>query len=294
MNVSVSVSVSKEGPITTITGKYKHTANIDTVINTTDLNIEYNVYVVYFINCLVKPTWFEWLTNQLKLVEHFGATIYIVATLLPENEESFRQMVAFLYPNDNIHIDCYYENEFEYRGILKVWELGQIYNRTNDIILYFHSKGVTHYDHYAECDYEINYINKILHDIDKIKEIYTIFPFVDKIGYFSGGTGWIWYNYWYVRGSYVYTVERPVKTDRRHYCEDWLSRKVNSYDEQYCDTERSMDDYPYPNTLRQCYGMCTEKYIGRWECQGQDISNLHLANIGSYFCPGQNKLLNIE
>jgi len=57
-----------------------------------------------------------------------------------------------------------------------------------------------------------DHYNIILKDIELIKEIFTIFPIIDKIGYCSGGIGWIWYNFWYVRGSYINKVEMPIKT----------------------------------------------------------------------------------
>ena len=66
-----------------------------------------------------------------------------------------------------------------------------------------------------------------------------------------GGNGWIWYNFWYARGSYIKYVERPIKTYRRHYYEDWLGRKVKNENYIICDNERSY--IFYENTLNTCY-----------------------------------------
>ena len=35
------------------------------------------------------------------------------------------------------------QETFEYHGILKAWQLGQRYPTSTDIVLYFHSKGLT-------------------------------------------------------------------------------------------------------------------------------------------------------
>lgn len=230
----------------------------------------YKLYIVYYINCFTNINYFDWLLNQIKMVYQFNGIIYIIATLNITEESQFKQKVTDIYPN--VIIECTYVNEYEYPGILKVWELGQIHNKENDILLYFHSKGATHHKNY-EGNRNDKY-NIILKDIDKIKEIFTIFPSIDKIGYYSGGIGWIWYNFWYARGSYINMVEKPVKTQRRHYYEDWLSRKVKKED-QICENERSITYYE--NTIDSCYGFFNDANFG---------------NIGSRYDPNINKMVN--
>jgi hypothetical protein len=186
---------------------YTHYLNIDVPLDL-EHQTEYNLVIVYFINCLVNNNYFDWLVNQMDLIKDFKGKIYVISTIKKEAELAFREKIAELY--SNVTIECYYENEFEYRGILKVWELGKIYNKRHDIILYFHAKGTSHHPNY---DYNRNDpYNIILKNIDLIKEIFSIFPPIDKIGYCSGGTGWIWYNFWYARGSYINLVEKPIKT----------------------------------------------------------------------------------
>jgi len=241
---------------------YEHYVNTETRITLQDSE-NYNFYIVYFINCTINPNYMDWLVNQINLVKDFGGNIYIISTISEALETEFRINVKKFFPK--VYIECYYENEYEYRGILKVWELGQVNNKKNDIILYFHSKGITHHQNYEFVKNDNH--NVILQDINKITEIFSIFPDIDKVGYSSGGLGWIWYNFWYARGSYVNRVEKPLKTERRHYYEDWLARKVEIGDE-FSETERSNVTY-YKNTLKNCYGFFTDQ--------------LNIANIGSYF-----------
>jgi hypothetical protein len=263
--------------------KYNYTHLINDNVNL-EINlqnyVEYKFYIVYFINCLVNENYFDWLKNQISLVKNYNGNIFIVATLNKSNEGQFKKEVLDIYPN--VTIECNYENDFEYPGILKVWQLGQIYNSRNDIILYFHSKGTSYfnnYESYVNSDYCKNSGNNlILKDIDKIKEIYNLFPSIDKIGYFSGGNGWVWFNFWFVRGSYVNLVEKPIKTQRRHYYEDWLGRTLDSNNIQsHDDIERPIDYYK--NTLSNCYNFfCNDEF----------------GNIGSYFDADNNKMCLIK
>jgi hypothetical protein len=260
-----------------IKNKYIHLINDNIDVEVKFENyVEHKFHIVYYINCLVNENYFDWLKNQIDIVQNYNGNIYIVATLNRINEDQFRKEVLNIYPN--VVIECNYENEFEYPGILKVWQLGQIYSSRNDIILYFHSKGTTHFKNYESCkDDEYNIIFK---DINKIKEIFNLFPSIDKVGFFSGGIGWIWFNFWFVRGSYVNLVEKPIKTQRRHYYEDWLGRKLDKNDTQtqpHDNIERPIDYYK--NTLSNCYGFyCNEKF----------------GNIGSYFSADHNKMYLIK
>jgi hypothetical protein len=253
--------------------KYEHFINIPTEICLFKQNPEYHLYVVYFINCQINPNYFDWLMKQIYMIKDFDASVYIIATIEESKQKEFIEDTLLLFPG--VNIECHIENEFEYRAILKVWKLGQIHNESNDIILYFHSKGMSHHASYKDNAYDDSshdYVT-ILHDYEKIKEIFTIFPKIDKIGYFAGGCGWIWFNFWYARGSYINMVEMPIKTLRRHYYEDWLARKVDSELDRLCDNERCNQTY-YKNTLESCYGFYTD---------GETVGN-----IGNYYCPIDN------
>ena len=251
-----------------ISKNYDHYIKIDTQVDLLTKN-EYNFYIVYFINCIVNPNYFDWLINQINIVNNFNKKIFIIATIGEKDEDLFKKKTLELYPD--VIIECYYENEFEYRGILKVWELGQKYNSRNDIILYLHSKGVTHHTNYSFNSND-NY-NIILKDKNKIEEIFSIFPKVDKIGYYSSSHGFIWYNFWFVRSSYIFNIEKPIKTNRRHYYEDWLGRIVDNDDEKNPIEERI--NYNYRNTLESCYSFYTDKN--------------NIGNIGSYYDPNNNR-----
>ena len=254
--------------------KYYHYIN-DNINIEIDMNskIKYNFYIVYYVNCICNINYMDWVIKQLRLVTTYNNIIYLIATINKNDEDKFRSKFRKF---NNIIIECNYENNYEYSGILKVWELGQKLNKRNDIILYYHSKGITRHPKYSYNKHD-NY-NIILKDIKLIKEIYTLFPTIDKIGYFCGGNGWQWYNFWYVRSSYINKVEKPILTTRRHYYEDWLGRKVNNENELICEHERKFEEYQ--NSLNSCYNIYTDKK--------------EFGNIGSFYCPENNKMFLIN
>ena len=47
---------------------------------------------------------------------------------------------------------------------------------------------------------------------------------VDRSGSFPAPGGWIWMNFFWARASYIKKLVEPIRTDRRHYYEDWLGR----------------------------------------------------------------------
>lgn len=240
---------------------------------------KYNLYVVYFVNCLTNKNYMFWVKNQLgyivqqlenNTVKLLNKTeIHIIATINKENEARFLQKVHRHFPNFTFNIQFYDENEYEYQGINKVWELGQVHDNKNDIILYYHSKGITHHVNYKHNRND-NY-NIILKDLNQIFKIYSEYSEIDKIGYSCGGIGWIWYNFWYARGSYISHVEKPIKTERRHYYEDWLGRYVKDKKDQYPLEERPYSYYE--NSILRCYNFHT---------------NIDVPSIGFYYDPSPN------
>jgi hypothetical protein len=56
---------------------------------------------------------------------------------------------------------------------------------------------------------------------------------MQKSGFMCTITGFIWYNYYFVRSSYIKTLVRPILTSRRHYYEDYLSLKMPGNESHY-------------------------------------------------------------
>lgn len=231
----------------------------------------YSIYSVYFVNGMVNPNYMSWIVNHIPMIASYSNTIYIVATIHESETLRFKEDIKHFFPTLNIVIEFHHKNEYEYRGILKAYELGQIHNSRNDLILYFHSKGVTHHKIFPRDFYDC-----VVKDIERVVEVFDIFPEIDKVGWSTGGIGWIWFNFWFVRGSCINTVEKPILTERRHYYEDWVSRTLDK-DIEWSEIEKPYSCYK--NTLKNCYGFYTDK--------------VNVGNIGSRYDPSCNNYLDI-
>jgi len=229
-----------------ISRRYVHRVPDETPVSTSA--VTFNLHVVYFLCGLVNDNYMDWLTNQMNAVSNWPAKFHIVATLPSRHEKMFREAVGRLCPTAEVTVTTL--NMFEYPGIRKVWDVAKINSSTQDLIFYFHAKGLTHTKTYAPHA-TANYTN--LFEIPRILEVFGTFPTVDKAGYFCSKEGWVWFNFWVARGSYLRTVEEPAMTTRRYYYEDWLCRvpkiKTGAIDP-------SFDETNYYLTPWACYSLC--------------------------------------
>ena len=128
-------------------------------------------------------------------------------------------------------------------------------NKSDHYILYFHSKSMTRFRGIREP------VEKALHRtiIARWKEVLDIFqrhPNIDKIGSTASNYGFIWWNYWWARASYLAQVETPIKTTRRHYYEDWLCRIVkNAQETTGQEQENKLSSDLYKFNVSNCWGL---------------------------------------
>ena len=268
-NVSTGMITSKSVPQLSILENYCKKKKSLTVLGKGSMPKRFNLFVVYFINCLVNKNYLEWLKNQLSYITRQiqeneiprlrKYQVHLVAVIEQHMENHFRIQTMQLFPGIDFNFYFSHTEDFEYPGIKKVWELGQQHPGKNDIILYFHSKGVT-----REKNYSPRYDNRdymlTLKNVKRVLRIFAQNEHIEKIGALCGGIGWIWYNFWYARGSYLVKVERPIKTKRRHYYEDWLGRKLKEGSDMFPKEERPYSFYE--NSLSSCYSLAYKHPIG--------------------------------
>jgi len=239
--------ILKELKMKEICRRYIHRVPDDTPVSSSEAT--FNIHIVYFLYGLENDNYMDWLRNQMDLVSKWSAKFYIVATLPSGHEEKLRETVGQLYPAAEVTVSTL--NSFEYPGIRKVWEVAQSSSSTRDLIFYFHSKGITLTKTYAPHA-GANYMS--LFELPRVLEVFGTFPTVDRAGHFSSTFGWVWYNFWVARGSYLSALEEPAMTTRRHYYEDWLCRvpkiKMDMVDPSFNET------YYYKNPWA-CYSLCS-------------------------------------
>lgn len=182
------------------------------------------INVVYFINticnsgdwtCLLRHHLNEFLSSGL--LE--AATLYIEVTT--EEEERFREEVAKIAPQAIINSNK--ENTFEYWGIKRVWELGKA--EPHSFIFYSHDKGATKMHYFPDPIY--TGLASIIQDWKRWVYTLVSFPTLDKAGAPSE-EGFAWFNFFWVKGSYVSRCEEPKLTKFRHYYEYWLASAKKS------------------------------------------------------------------
>ena len=132
-----------------------------------------------------------------------------------DRQVMYRNLVASRNGSSTL-LECHDEAEretFEYHGIHAMWEIGQVNSGRDDIVFYFHSKGLTHYKEWK--DYEANdnlfkLTEKTLGEVDLVFEVFDLFPEVNKVGNKMSELGWVWYNFMFARGSYLKRVAEPI------------------------------------------------------------------------------------
>ena len=97
---------------------------------------------------------------------------------------------------------------------------------SSSIFLYFHSKGMVHHgNNVSLSQVAVEPIFNVV--IETWRNALTQFycdEELNKAGYASAPGGWQFYNFYWVRASYLRRVVRPIISRRRHYYEDWLGR----------------------------------------------------------------------
>lgn len=223
------------------------------------------IEIVYFANLFVnRPHGHDLIKEQLTdlvitgLLDQ-GATLHIVLSVPRDyNYIGLQSTLSRLFrKNHRVFPNIIHENCHEYPGIQMVYRLAQQNPLRSHYILYFHSKSMTRFKGKRE------HIERALHSTvivpwRKVLEIFQNNPSIDKIGSSCSNHGWIWWNYWWVRASYIVHMENPIKTDRRHYYEEWLSRQLHNPSAQPTDPHRPEERLTnpiYKLSNKNCWGL---------------------------------------
>ena len=169
------------------------------------------IKIVYFI-FLVPNKWIDIFFEQLNMLKALDlynlAEIYI--SVISESDEELNKLKILLndnFPKINL-INVYNDNLlYEYPGIKTVYELSE--NDNDTLILYFHSKGMTSNEHETR---------KLLfnHTIKNYKVYIQEFinnPNLETAGMLPCKHGFVYYNFFWVRSSYVHNYcSKPETT----------------------------------------------------------------------------------
>lgn len=242
------------------------------------------VRIVYFLNGYINKGFHRLMTAQLKdlkrsrILDYNSASFYFVFSGTDAQAEQALRITKRLVPESILHFTHTKENAFEYPGIKKVWDLAQ--ENREGYILYFHAKGLSHLSLFPFSRKRTRSEQIIFREVvfNWKKNILWLdhLTSATKAGLHCGGRGWAWYNFWIARSSYLYHLDEPVLTQRRHYYEDWLCR----YNEGNAGTPDDRPFESYPDTLSQCLSIDT----------GTDVPE---SNLGTSLVPGSPRIQRI-
>lgn len=162
--------------------------------------------------------------SQILAASHLYLIISGPRLCVNKTMDLFHQMFHTEIESDHITIQETNENQYEYPGIMKIYELGQLY--PDSLLIYMHTKGMS-YDIQSER-HSLNIVltRHTLWHWSQTVEIFNHYPQIKKIGLFPGETGVMFFNFFWIRGSYVKTCPYPtVSTDRYDY-ERWLEKST--------------------------------------------------------------------
>jgi len=144
----------------------------------------------------------------------------------------------------NYELEIKNENLYEYYGIEKLYSLAV--EEPLSYFLYFHSKGMFNYDNINRHIYELTLTKGTLYLFEEVIETFKNNKDIMKIGLFPSNfhnKNFIWFNFYYARGIYLITCEKPIISVNRYYYETWSETGNNQMGVVYNLYEKNFKKY---------------------------------------------------
>ena len=192
--------------------------------------------IVYFINSDISENYLNLMRDQIfdfiksKIFSYKKIKLFFI--IICSDFSRRREIENLLYLKrlkEYVDYEIKYsiDNHKEFEGINKVWQLSKINKNKNDLIIYLHAKGISYMQNrffYIRQPLEKFIFKLLIGNWRKNLELINRFKSTQKLGILSGGNGWLWFNFWIAKSSYISNLEKPVKRKRACYYEDWLGR----------------------------------------------------------------------
>ena len=234
--------------------------NIHEDIYTNDIKININnkakfIKLIYYVFIDRYTNWIDIVRGQLLQLKAYGlldeVDLYIHIT---DPTGIFSDVINLIETvTKTAFISRSVANQFEYPAIKLAYDLSKDYQ--DDIFIYLHTKGMS-YGLHSRLPLEVALTTRTFENWRKKLEAFND-PKVKKMGLFpaefdpnvvkSYNTkgGWMWYNFWYARGSYLAnSCEDPKITFKRWYYEVWLG---GPYEENKVKINDCKNLYQYQN-----------------------------------------------
>jgi hypothetical protein len=221
----VTVTAPKILTLTDYESSVPNFLDIDDHIDTDVIHMNSKpIYILYFCFLNRSKDWMRMIHDQLKDVKNSGiflkSKFHAVIYGHPEDIIKAQSMMENLIVQ-KIDITPIYTNCYEFPGIIKIQELAL--QNPDKIFIYFHSKGMVNnnFGQYRTMLERKLTLSTFLNWDETLYKFNTN-PTIQKAGLMPAETGWIWFNFWWARGSYLASCNPIIESDDRFVCEGWL------------------------------------------------------------------------
>ena len=183
------------------------------------------IKIVYFAY-LIPNKWENIIKEQLdslkKLTLYTDAVNIYMSVISDDIElEKLKNLIKTDYNRIEI-CNVYNENYYEYPGIQTIYKIAE--DEDDTLLLYFHSKGMTSDQHETRqylFKYTIENYEQYISEFNKNK-------FLDVAGAMPHMHGFIYFNFFWTRSSYVRNYcSKPKISDNRYIYEVWLGSEFS-------------------------------------------------------------------
>ncbi len=185
------------------------------------------VTIVYYAFLNARKRWTIVVLGQLNQLKNTGllkvANLHVHLTGNADAVSRARSSISEIIPEAVIHSSS--QNQFEHPGIHLIWRLAK--EHPENVYLYFHSKGMVFKWGSRRTIEERRIYQSVVVPWKRVLEIFDADPTINKVGVCASEAGWMWFNFWWARGTALARCEEPIITTRRHYYEDWLHRTTD-------------------------------------------------------------------
>lgn len=229
-----------------------------------------SIKIVYFINADISNCYLKVMSDQLdnflqsKIFNLSNIELFFIIICSDlKKREDIKNLINLKKIKKYVDFDIKFSSDEhkEFEGINKVWNLSKIKSNNNDLIIYLHAKGISYMQNkffYIRQPLEKFIFQLIIGRWERNIELINRFNSIYKLGTLSGGNGWLWFNFWIAKASYISNLEKPIKRNRACYYEDWLGRYLIKEENKKSETYKNEYDEKFVNSINNTFSLLSK------------------------------------
>jgi len=182
-----------------------------------------DILIIYYIFINESNNWKTIVTGQLIDICELLKISKLYCIICAEKIQLVNECKCLLPPN--CEVDHVLVNNFEYPGLKTLHHLGNMY--PDKLLFYMHTKGMVYNNNNGRIGSEIKILRESIKNWEYILYIFEKYKVIDKCGLFPDHTGMIWYNFFWIRGSFLQTLKSPEISNDRYYYEHYIKNNIS-------------------------------------------------------------------